>query len=155
MRTISPFSSGSPSMTDRAASAAAGPSISSRFGASHEPVPRADLINPAPLTRAQRTPRMSASGRCGTLRFSTVRTGASTSIGRSATARSAADSHGWGSSPARRETASALIPSWLAVSAAPTVPEWSTERPTLTPWLMPERTRSGFGPDGTQCACDH
>ena len=38
------------------------------------------------------------------------------------------------------------MPSWLAVSAAPTVPEWSTERPTLTPWLMPESTRSGLGP---------
>ena len=38
------------------------------------------------------------------------------------------------------------MPSWLAVSAAPTVPECSTERPTFTPWLMPETTRSGFGP---------
>ena len=64
----------------------------------------------------------------------------------SATARSAADSHGIGSSPTRSETASALIPSWLAVSAAPTVPECSTERPTLTPSLMPENTRSGLGP---------
>ncbi len=38
------------------------------------------------------------------------------------------------------------MPSWLAVSAAPTVPECSTERPTLTPRLMPESTRSGLGP---------
>ena len=63
-----------------------------------------------------------------------------------ATASSAADSQGSGPSPTRSETANALIPSWLAVSAAPTVPEWSTERPTLTPWLMPESTRSGLGP---------
>ena len=72
-----------------------------------------------------------------------------------ATARSAADSHGSGSPPARSETASALMPSWLAVSAAPTVPECSTDRPTLTPWLMPESTRSGFGPDGPERAGDH
>ena len=60
---------------------------------------RADLIRPAPLTRAQRRPRISARGRCGTFRLSTVRTGAATSSGMSATARSAADSHGSGSSP--------------------------------------------------------
>ena len=83
-------------MTDRAASAAAGPSISSTFGASQVPAPRADLMRPAPLTRAQRRPRMSDRGRCGTLRFSTVRGGAAASMGRSATARSAADSHGPG-----------------------------------------------------------
>ena len=38
VRTISPFSSGSPSITARAASAAAGPSISSSLGASQVPV---------------------------------------------------------------------------------------------------------------------
>ena len=133
-------------MTERAASAAAGPSISSSLGASQAPVPRAALMRPAPLTRAQRRPRISARGRWGTFRLRTVRAGAATSSGMSATARSAADSHGSGPSPTRSETASALIPSWLAVSAAPTVPEWSTERPTLTPWLMPESTRSGLGP---------
>ena len=53
---------------------------------------------------------------------------------------------GVGLAPARSETARALMPSWLAVSAAPTVPECSTERPTFTPWLMPESTRSGLGP---------
>ncbi len=61
-------------------------------------------------------------------------------------ARSAADSQGSGSAPARSETAMALMPSWLAVSAAPTVPECRIERPTFTPWLMPESTRSGLGP---------
>ena len=133
-------------MTERAASAAAGPSISSRFGASQDPEPCADLMSPAPLTRAQRTPRMSAAPRWGTFRLSTVRGGAPARSGMSATARSAADSHGSGPSPTRSDTARALIPSWLAVRAAPTVPEWSTDRPTLTPWLMPESTRSGLGP---------
>ncbi len=72
----------------------------------------------------------------------------------SATASSAADSHGSGFAPARSETASALIPSWLAVSAAPTVPEWSTERPTLTPWLMPGEHEVGLGPDRPESAGD-
>ncbi len=64
----------------------------------------------------------------------------------SATARPAAVSHGSGSTPTRSETASARMPSWLAVSAAPTVPEWRIDRPTFTPWLMPETTTSGLGP---------
>ena len=72
-------------------------------------------MRPAPLTRAQRRPRISESGRWGTLRLSTVRTGAANSMGRRATARSAADSQGSGPSPTRSETASALMPSWLAV----------------------------------------
>ena len=38
------------------------------------------------------------------------------------------------------------MPSCDAVNAAPTVPECRTERPTFTPWLMPESTRSGLGP---------
>ena len=72
--------------------------------------------------------------------------GAEASSGTSAAASSAAESHGSGSAPERNDTASVLMPSWPAVSAAPTVPEWSTERPTLTPWLIPDTTRSGRGP---------
>ena len=75
-----------------------------------------------------------------------MRGGAATSSGMRATARSAADSHGSGTAPARSDTASPLIPSWLAVRTAPTVPECKMERPTFTPWLMPDSTRSGFGP---------
>ena len=48
-------------------------------------------------------------------------------------ARSAADSQRSSVMPERIETASALMPTCDAVSAAPTVPECSTERPTLTP----------------------
>ena len=50
------------------------------------------------------------------------------------------------SAPERMETASPEMPSWAPVRAAPTVPEWRTERPTFTPRLMPETIRSGRGP---------
>ena len=55
-------------------------------------------------------------------------------------------SHGTGSSPQRIDTARQRSPKWAAVRAAPTVPECMADRPTLMPWLMPERTMSGRGP---------
>ena len=68
------------------------------------------------------------------------------SAGTMPAARATGVSHGTGSSPQAMLTASPRTPNWAPVSVAPTVPEWSAERPALTPWLMPETTRSGRGP---------
>jgi len=39
-----------------------------------------------------------------------------------------------------------VMPALRAVTAAPTVPEWYTLRPTFAPGLMPETTRSNGAP---------
>jgi hypothetical protein len=44
-------------------------------------------------------------------------------------------------------TATPETPPLRPVSVAPIVPEWYTERPTLTPGLMPETMRSNGSPN--------
>ena len=53
-----------------------------------------------------------------------------------------------------RLTARPRPPKLAAVSAAPTVPEWSTARPVLQPGLMPDTTRSG-GAEAAQPGRQH
>ena len=59
------------------------------------------------------------------------------------TAISAADSQYQRSAPPRL-TASPFIPKFWAASAAPTVPEWTTDRPTFSPAFIPDTTSSGL-----------
>src|SRR5271156_4549966 len=104
-------------------------------------------MSPAEPMRPRRTPRSSDNGNAGTFRLKTVRGGASNKTGNTVTAKEDAVSHGWGSAPVLSDTANAFRPIWAAVSAAPTVPECRTDRPTFTPRLIPETTRSGVGPN--------
>ena len=83
----------------------------------------------------------------GTLRLNVVPAAACSSTGTSAAAMAAGVSHGTGSSPQRIETARQRSPKCAPVSAAPTVPECMAERPTFMPWLIPDSTMSGRGPN--------
>ena len=65
----------------------------------------------------------------------------------STAARAAGVCQGTGSEPKRIEAARERRPKWAAVKAAPMVPECRAERPTLMPWLIPESTMSGRGPN--------
>ena len=111
----------------------------------------APLMMAAPPMRPARMPRSCASDKEGTFRLRTVPGEAAASGCTSGTASAAAVSHG-GSPPDRKETARPFNPRWAPVSTAPTVPECRTDRPTLTPRLMPETTRSGGGPKAPSAA---
>ena len=54
--------------------------------------------------------------------------------------------------PVSRDTATPRQPRVDAVSAAPTVPEWRMAWPVLRPRLIPDRTRSGGGPNAPRTA---
>ena len=118
-----------------------------RTGAGRRPIPRSRR---APRRTRRAAPSAHRARRrtpsAGTLRLSTLRAGASSSIGSTSTAtvprcRTAT------ASETSTLTASAEQPKLCAVSAAPTVPECRIARPVLQPGLMPDTTMSGGSPN--------
>ena len=106
---------------------------------------RTDQADPAQRTVAQALELVRGQGRDVEVEHGGGRSPARTGPGRRQ--RPTGVSHGTGSSPQAMLTARPRTPNWAAVSVAPTVPECSTDRPVLSPWLMPETTRSGRGPN--------
>ncbi len=111
-------------------------------------------------TSARRQPLMSSNSTFGTFTFNAAGSDGGSAMKPSTTmsATCAAECHFWRSSISSQpcpstphestawEMAMPWMPPMRPVTAAPTVPEWYTDRPTLAPGLMPDTTRSNGSP---------